>query len=156
MELVARTPELAKGTHTQEAEYLDVLADDHEWNPSDYAVHLTRRARGLPFWFSLATHGTDAYRVAIEQSLTVTRQTADLIREMPHVELVLDPELSVIVFRRVGWDRARYDAWSHKALADGLTLTVASTWKGESVLRFCIINPRTTIDDVRLILDSLA
>ena len=35
--------------------------DDEPWNASDYAHHLSRRARGLPFWFSLATHGTDAY-----------------------------------------------------------------------------------------------
>jgi L-2,4-diaminobutyrate decarboxylase len=153
--LVYRQPELAKGTHTQEAEYLDVLADDEEWNPSDYAVHLTRRARGLPFWFSLATHGTDAYRVAIDYSLVLTQQTADLIRKTPGLELVLEPELSVVVFRRVGWDKARYDAWSDKALADDLTLTVASKWQGEHVLRFCFINPRTTLADVQMILDSL-
>jgi L-2,4-diaminobutyrate decarboxylase len=153
--LVYRQPELAKGTHTQEAEYLDVLADDDEWNPSDYAVHLTRRARGLPFWFSLATHGTEAYRVAIEQSLELTQQTADLIRATPELELVLDPELSVVIFRRVGWDQARYDAWSDQALADDLTLTVATKWQGEHVLRFCFINPRTTLDDVRMILASL-
>jgi L-2,4-diaminobutyrate decarboxylase len=153
--LVYRQPELAKGTHTQEAEYLDVLADDDEWNPSDYAVHLTRRARGLPFWFSLATHGTEAYRVAIEQSLELTQQTADLIRATPELELVLDPELSVVIFRRVGWDQARYDAWSDQALADDLTLTVATKWQGEHVLRFCFINPRTTLDDVRMILNSL-
>ncbi len=153
--LVYRQPELARGTHTQEAEYLDVLADDDEWNPSDYAVHLTRRARGLPFWFSLATHGTDAYRVAIEQSLELTQQTADLIRQTPGLELVLEPELSVVLFRRVGWDHARYDAWSDKALADDLTLTVATKWQGEHVLRFCFINPRTTLADVQMILDSL-
>ena len=40
-----------------------------DWNPSDYAYHLTRRARGLPLWFSLAVHGTDAYRDAIETVL---------------------------------------------------------------------------------------
>ncbi len=153
--LVYRQPELAKGTHRQEAEYLDVLADDEEWNPSDYAVHLTRRARGLPFWFSLATHGTDAYRVAIEHSLVLTQQTAELIRQTPGLELVLEPELSVVVFRRVGWDHARYDAWSDKALADDLTLTVATRWQGEHVLRFCFINPRTTLADVQMILDSL-
>ena len=48
-------------------------SDGHEWNPSDFAHHLSRRARGLPFWFSLATHGTDAYREAIETTLPVTR-----------------------------------------------------------------------------------
>ena len=40
--------------------------DEYEWNASDYAHHLTRRARGLPLWFSLATHGTQAYTDAIE------------------------------------------------------------------------------------------
>ena len=43
------------------------------WNPTDYSVGLTRRARGLPFWFSLAVHGTDAYARAIERTLEVAR-----------------------------------------------------------------------------------
>ena len=46
------------------------------WNPGDYAYQLTRRARGLPFWFSLAVHGSDAYRDAVEQVLTTTRAAA--------------------------------------------------------------------------------
>jgi aromatic-L-amino-acid decarboxylase len=52
--LLYREPELARATHTQDASYLDVIhTADGEWNPSDYAYHLTRRARGLPLWFSL-------------------------------------------------------------------------------------------------------
>src|SRR4029077_20753957 len=43
--LLYRNPELARATHTQDASYLDVIhATDGEWNPSDYAYHLTRRA----------------------------------------------------------------------------------------------------------------
>ena len=56
--LLYREPALARAAHTQHASYLDVLTDAPDWNPTDYAVGLTRRARGLPFWFSLATHGT--------------------------------------------------------------------------------------------------
>ena len=42
-------PRIAKAAHTQHAEYLDVLhEDDGDWNASDYAHHLSRRARGLP------------------------------------------------------------------------------------------------------------
>jgi glutamate/tyrosine decarboxylase-like PLP-dependent enzyme len=56
--LVYRQPELARAAHSQHAGYLDAI-DREVWNPWDYGVHLTRRARGLPFWFSLATHGTN-------------------------------------------------------------------------------------------------
>ena len=53
--LIYRHPNLARAIHTQDASYLDVLHTEapDEWNPSDYAFHLTRRARGLALWFSL-------------------------------------------------------------------------------------------------------
>ena len=75
--LVYREPALARAVHSQEASYLDVIHDDDHpvWNPSDYAVHLTRRARGLPIWFSLAVHGTAAYRDAVETVLHTAWQS---------------------------------------------------------------------------------
>ena len=64
--LIYRAPEHARVAHRQHGDYLEVLYDGI-WNPSDYAHHLSRRARGLPFWFSLATHGTAAYADAVEK-----------------------------------------------------------------------------------------
>ena len=155
--LIYREPLIAQAAHTQHAEYLDVLHNpaDLEWNPSDFAVHLTRRARGLPFWFSLATYGTNRYSAANEASITLARQSAELIRHHQHIELLLEPELSIVIFRRVGWTPAQYEAWSDKLLADGTAFVVPSAWNGETVLRFCFINPRTTFADVELIIDSL-
>jgi glutamate/tyrosine decarboxylase-like PLP-dependent enzyme len=166
--LVYRDPSIAKAAHTQHAEYLEVLhgsdlaatsgaelSPSAGWNPSDYAHHLSRRARGLPFWFSLATYGTDAYRTAVEASLEVARATARLIDDLPHVELLVEPELSVVLFRRVGWAPDRYRQWSDAALARQEAFVVPTTWEGETVLRFCFVNPLTTIDDVGDILDSL-
>ena len=153
--LVYRRPEIARAAHTQHAAYLEVLQTKPDWNPSDYAFHLTRRARGLPFWFSLATHGTDAYGNAIESTLALTREVARMIEAHPLVELLEEPELSILLFRRVGWEPADYSEWSERVLANGLTLTVPTTWRGETCLRFCFVNPRTTTDDVALVLDSL-
>jgi L-2,4-diaminobutyrate decarboxylase len=154
--LVYRDPEQARVAHTQHAEYLDVLTDAGEWNPSDYAYHLTRRARGLAFWFSLATYGTRRYAEAVEECLTLARQAADLVRLDPRCELLFEPELSVVLFRRVGWQADDYHAWSDRVLVEGLTLTVPTSWEGETVLRFCFVNPRTSVDDVAQILASLA
>jgi L-2,4-diaminobutyrate decarboxylase len=156
--LLYRDPGLARAAHTQHAEYLDVLHDenDPEWNPSDYAHHLSRRARGLPFWFSLATYGTDAYRDAVETTLEVARQAAALIDDAAHLELLLRPELSILLFRRLGWTPARYQLWSDEILAAGDAFVVPTSWNGETVLRLCIVNPRTSADDITLIIDSLA
>jgi glutamate/tyrosine decarboxylase-like PLP-dependent enzyme len=154
--LVYRDPNIARAAHTQHAEYLDVLHDDFDWNPSDFAHHLSRRARGLPLWFSLATHGTEAYRQAIEDTLDVTRQGARLIDDAPFLELIMEPELSVLLFRRVGWGAAEYGAWSDRLLDEGVAFVTPTSWNGEVVLRLCIVNPRTSIDDIAVIVDSLA
>ena len=156
--LLYRDPAQARRAHTQHAEYLDVLHTDleQEWNPSDFAHHLSRRARGLPFWFSLATYGTNAYRDAVEETLTVTRAAARLIDGAPHLELIMEPELSVVLFRRAGWSAKEYQAWSDRLLADGDAFVVPTSWAGEAVLRICIVNPRTCVDDIQLLVDSLA
>lgn len=156
--LLYRDPAEAKRAHTQHAEYLDVLHGDGdtEWNPSDYAHHLSRRARGLPLWFSLATHGTDAYRDAVEETLRVAHAGAALIAAAAHLELVMEPDLSVVLFRRVGWDAAQYQAWSDRLLDAGIAFVTPTGWQGETLLRICIVNPRTTVDDIALLVDSLA
>ena len=87
--------------------------------------------------------------------MRLAEESAELIRSSEHVELVVEPGLSIVVFRRLGWSRDDYYAWSDRALDDGLALVVPTSWRGETVLRFCFINPRTTMDDVRVILESM-
>ncbi len=156
--LVYREPWLAKAVHTQDAGYLDVLHTDapEEWNPSDYAYHLTRRARGLPLWFSLAVHGTDAYRDAIDAAVDLATETAGMIAERPYLELLRDPELSVVLFRRVGWSADDYSKWTSRLLADQVGFVTPTVWLGETVARFCFLHPGTTTEVVVEILDTMA
>ncbi|MFT7474251.1 MAG: L-2,4-diaminobutyrate decarboxylase [Verrucomicrobiales bacterium] len=151
--LLYREPGIAAKAHTQHAEYLDVLADER--SPSDLAHHLTRRARGVPFWFSLATHGAGAYREAVAIGLERAIQAKALIREHPDLELVEPCGLSVVAFRRVGWAPKDYSEWSDQILRRGLAFVTPSKVDGETVLRFCFINPRTTVEDIELILSTL-
>lgn len=158
--LLYRDPAVARFAHTQHAEYLDVLqqdrpSPDEQWNPADLAHHLTRRARGLPFWFSLAMHGTEAYTDAMEETLSVTREAADVIRASDHLELLLEPELSILVFARRGWDDADYARWSDRTLEEGLAFVVSSKWQGRTVARMCIVNPRTTVAALSTVFDSM-
>jgi len=152
--LIYRNPEIAKQAHTQHASYLETLRDD-SWSPADYAIHLTRRVRGLPFWFSLAAHGTDAYTEAMEETLDVAKAAADLVREHPNLELLMDPELSIVAFTRKGWLAADYQKWSDKLLGDQIGFIPPSSDNGQAILRFAIVNPWTKISDIKMILDTL-
>ncbi len=152
--LVYRHPEIAREAHAQHAGYLDPLEGD-QWNPSDYAHVLTRRARGLPLWFSLATHGTRAYTEAVEKTLDLARRIAVEIDADDRLELIVEPELSVVAFRRVGWSSDDYREWSQRLLDSGQAFVTPTTVDGEVALRLCIVSPRTTIDGLRGVLATL-
>jgi aromatic-L-amino-acid decarboxylase len=154
--LLYREPGRAREVHTQRASYLDVFHTDGAWNPSDYAYHLTRRARGLALWFSLAVHGTDAYRAAVETVLTTARQAAALITATAHVELVCEPVLSIVLFRRPGWEAADYHRWSAQLLVDQVGFVTPTWWEGETVARFAFLHPDTTTEIVAEILATMA
>jgi glutamate/tyrosine decarboxylase-like PLP-dependent enzyme len=153
--LVYADPSLARAAHTQHAGYLEPIIDDTVWNPCDYANVLTRRARGVPFWFSLAVHGTDAYTDAIEHTLEVTRATRDLVEAAEHLELLVEPELSVVAFRRRGWGSDDYQAWCDRLLAAGTALLTPTTFNGGAAMRICIVNPRTSVSDLQEVLATL-
>lgn len=153
--LVYADPSLARAAHTQHAGYLEPIIDDTVWNPCDYANVLTRRARGVPFWFSLAVHGTDAYTDAIEHTLEVTRATRDLVEAAEHLELLVEPELSVVAFRRRGWGSDDYQAWCDRLLAAGTALLTPTTFDGGVAMRICIVNPRTSVSDLQEVLATL-
>ena len=153
--LIYREPRLAKAVHTQDASYLDAIHHhdgSYEWNPTDYAYHLTRRARGLPLWFSLVVNGTDAYTEAIEHSLTLAHQVAAEIEATEHLELVREPVLAVVLFRRTGWTAADYDAWGERLLKAQVAFVTSTTWEGETIGRFAFLHPATTLEMVREVL----
>jgi len=156
--LIYRQPHLAKQVHTQEAAFLDVLHTDapEEWNPSDYAYHFTRRARGLPLWFSLALHGTDAYRDAVDAAIDLAAASSRLISLRPYLGMVREPELSVVLFRRRDWAAEDYHRWSARLLEDQVAFVTPTVWLGETVARMCFLNPATTSEMVAEILDTMA
>ncbi|MEC7368939.1 MAG: pyridoxal-dependent decarboxylase [Pseudomonadota bacterium] len=153
--LVYRNPMHAKSAHTQQADYLDVVHGDGEWNPSDYAFNLTRRVRGLPLWFSLATHGIAVYRQAIARSINLARKIADVIEQRDYLQLLRQPVLSVVVFERRGWDITQYKQWSEALLESQLAFVVPSSHLGRPNTRFAIVNPRTEFSDLVKILDTM-
>ncbi len=154
--LLYRDPALARSVHKQDASYLDVIHDrPGEWNPTDYAYHLTRRARGLPLWFSLSVYGVGAYTEAIETGIRLAKETAAEITTRDHLELIREPDLGIVLFRRRGWSPAQYTQWADQLLHDQVAFIPPSAWEGETVARFAFLHPHTSMDLVRQILDRM-
>mgnify|MGYP001036356311 CR=1 FL=1 len=155
--LLYRDPRLAKAVHTQDASYLDVIheEDTGDLNPSDLAHHLTRRARGLPLWFSLAVHGIGAYRDAVMHGNDLARYAADRISGLESCALIREPDLSVVLFRRLGWTDADYEAWSRRLLEQQRAFVTSSKWRGETVGRLVFLHPSTTREMIDEVLEAL-
>jgi len=149
--------ELAKNAHSQKGAYLEIFKDEgaNGFNPADYQIQLTRRVRGMPLWFSLAMHGTNKYREAIETGMELAQLAAKKIEARENLELVRPASLSVVLFRRKDWTPEQYRNWTYKNHREGFALVTPTTWKKETVVRFCFINPDTSEKDIDMILDSL-
>ena len=152
--LIYRDARDGAAAHGQQAVYLDTI-DKSQWNPSDYAIHLTRRARGLPLWFSLATHGTDAYVKAISRTREITEAIARGIEAMPGLTLLLGPQLTVILFKPDHINDTQMMAWAEAQRRSGALLCLPTKWRGDMVFRLCIVNPRTDPDQVLGVLETL-
>jgi glutamate/tyrosine decarboxylase-like PLP-dependent enzyme len=157
--LIYKNPTVARKILAQQASYLDILHtedDEHyEWNPSDFAIHLSRRARGLPFWFSLVTNGTTNYETAIQSAIDLAQRTVAMIESMDHVEMVRPSSLSIVLFRRKGWDAERYAQWSQQLLRDQVAFVTPTKWEGETVARLAFLHPDTPDEMVLQILESM-
>jgi glutamate/tyrosine decarboxylase-like PLP-dependent enzyme len=157
--LIYRNPTVARKVLAQQASYLDVLHEgtdeNYDWNPSDFGIHLSRRARGLPFWFSLVTNGTAAYESAVQCAIDLAQRTQELINESEYLEMVRPSSLSIVLFRRRGWSAERYNEWSHELLRRQIAFVTPTKWEGEAVGRIAFLHPNTSEALVREILESM-
>ena len=152
--LLYREPHLAAAVHAQDASYLDVI-HGQDINPSDLAHHLTRRARGLPLWFSLAVNGISAYRDAVDRGIELADYAARRLAERPDCDLIRDPDLSIVLFRRRGWGAHEYALWSRDLLQTQRAFVTSSRWRGEVVGRLVFLHPATTEAMIDEAIDAL-
>jgi glutamate/tyrosine decarboxylase-like PLP-dependent enzyme len=104
----------------------------------------------------MAVYGLDAYRDAIEAAVSLARETAALIKATSHLELIREPDLGVVLFRRIGWKADDYGAWAQALHRDEIAFIPPSKWEGETVGRFAFLHPHTPMDLVREVLARTA
>ena len=156
--ILLRDPGALAAAFAGEAAYLENVGDGPfagpVW-PVWEGIEVTHPFRGLGPWMALEAYGADALVAAIENDLRLARLLADAIREAPDLELLDEPQLSVVVYRHhpPGMDDpAALDAHNRALLdamqRDGRVLTSGTTIRGAFALRPCLTHHRSTDTDV--------
>ncbi len=156
--LLVRNHKNLSHTFTEKPEYLrDIEGNTSEINFYDHGIQLTRRFRALKFYMSLKTFGLKEFRDAITYNIDLAEEVESKLRNSKYWEVVFPATLAVINFRyhpiEKKYNEKELDAInqyiSEKVVASRKALLVTTLLHGQVVLRMCLINPRTTLEDIQ-------
>lgn len=162
--LLVRDNKRLTGTFRTQPVYLrDLVGAAEEINFYDQGIQLTRRFRAFKFYMSMKTYGIGAFRKSVENSIDLTEQFDSYLQQAPDWEVVTGASLAVITFRYNPADRKLTDQeldrinqrLSDQIIADGKAMLATTIVSDRTVLRMCLINPRTTMDDLLSTIESL-
>jgi len=155
--LLVRNHKNLSHTFTEKPEYLrDIEGNTSEINFYDHGIQLTRRFRALKFYMSLKTFGLKEFRDAITYNIDLAEEVENKLRGSKSWEVVFPATLAVINFRynpiHKNYSEKELDKInqyiSGKVVDSREALLVTTILNGQIVLRMCLINPRTTMEDV--------
>jgi glutamate/tyrosine decarboxylase-like PLP-dependent enzyme len=156
--LLVRNHKWLSDTFTEKPEYLkDVEGNPSEINFYDHGIQLTRRFRALKFYMSIKTFGLKAFREAVTYNIELAERTEALIRKSMNWEVIAPANLAVINFRynptyknytEEELDKLNQEI-SRRIVDAKKAMLVTTILQGQIVLRMCLINPRTTIEDIK-------
>jgi L-2,4-diaminobutyrate decarboxylase len=149
---------------TYHADYLNParMAEQRIPNQVDKSLQTTRRFDALKLWMTLRIMGPDGIGLLFDEVVDRAAGAWQLLTEDPRFEVVTRSQLSTVVFRYLPTSGAREMAddanlYARDALAASGAAVVASTKvDGRHYLKFTLLNPETTLDDVSHVLDLIA
>src|SRR5947207_9747893 len=164
--VIYRAPEIARAAFAHEAEYTRIIGEkaDEAFAFWDYGPELSRRFRALKVWMLLKGVGLDSLGEAIESNLACARHLDSLVRASDDFEMVAPVELSIFCFRYLpvqlrNKSPEAIDAFNERLLIalqrDGSSYLSNATLAGRFALRGCVLNYRTTLRDMEILLDDL-
>lgn len=157
--VVVRDGKKLLNTFASDAAYLqDLIEDDIEYSPSDLSPELTRHFRGLRVWLPLQLFGVDSFKAALREKLLLTQYAFHRFQQMEGIELPLQPQLTVILFRSLApvEDTNAFNQKLIKAiLEDGRVFISSTKIDGKIYLRLTILHFRTHLEEVKLFFDIL-
>ncbi|MCX4914869.1 lysine decarboxylase DesA [Streptomyces sp. NBC_00687] len=150
---------------TYHAEYLNPrrMVEERIPNQVDKSLQTTRRFDALKLWMTLRVMGADGIGELFDEVCDLATRGWELLAADPRFDVVVEPSLSTLVFRVIPsgvTDPAEIDRanlYARKALfASGAAVVAGTKVGGRHYLKFTLLNPETTVDDIAAVLDLIA
>ncbi|MEP7119754.1 MAG: aminotransferase class V-fold PLP-dependent enzyme [Byssovorax sp.] len=161
--LLVRDRESLRRAHAVAGAYMPPMqTEDDLVDFCEIGPELSRDSRGLRVWLPLKMHGAKVFRAELNEKLDLASHAAEALRKIPGVEIVAEPQLSLLAFRvrRPGMSEADVDALTRRVIAavnerQRVFLTGAVV-KGRYLIRICILSFRTHRERVDMALEDIA
>jgi glutamate/tyrosine decarboxylase-like PLP-dependent enzyme len=164
--VIYQDPNVARAAFAHDAEYTRMFGEeaDEAFVCWDYGPELSRRFRALKVWMLLKGVGLDRLSEAIESNLACARYLESMVQASDDFEMAAPVELSIFCFRHVpgrirNQSPKAIDAFNERLLValqrDGSSYLSNATLGGRFALRGCVLNYRTTLNDMEILLDDL-
>lgn len=125
---------------------------------SELGFELTRSFKALKAWMCLKAYGADAFADAIATNVEQAAYLAKLVDESPLLERVAPVHMNIVCFRFVGGD-GDPDKVNEEILLRlqerGIAVPSTTVVDGKLVIRCCIVNYRTTDEDLVILRDAV-
>ena len=161
--MLVREEQWLKDTFRILPEYLrDVHRSEEEVNFCDRGVQLTRNFRALKLWMSLKVFGLAAFREAVGWGIHLAEVAERLLRQSSSFEVVTPAQLAIVSCRYAapGLSAEQLEEINQRLvgamIADGYAVLTSTVLRGQTVLRLCTINPRTTEEEIAETIRRLA
>ncbi|EDY54369.1 MULTISPECIES: lysine decarboxylase DesA [Streptomyces] len=150
---------------TYHAEYLNPrrMVQERIPNQVDKSLQTTRRFDALKLWMTLRVMGADGIGRLFDEVCDLAAEGWKLLAADPRFDVVVAPSLSTLVFRYIPasvTDPAEIDRanlYARKALfASGDAVVAGTKVQGRHYLKFTLLNPETTVEDMSVVLDLIA
>ena len=157
--LVVRDAATLRRAHSLAADYMPPIQDEPDLvDFCELSPELSRPFRGLRVWLPFKLYGAAAFTAALDEKLDLTCWATEELRQMPGIEILAEPQLSIVAFRAVpsgvhsdaGLSDADLDALNQDFLdrinARKRVYLTATRLGGRFALRLCILSFRTHRD----------
>lgn len=142
-----------RAAHQITASYLPVGEQDPDcWDFADLGPELSRDNRGLRVWIPLKMHGASGFRAQLDEKLDLAEAACARLRELPQLEIVAPPELSLFAFRVRADQPGSGDPLTRRLAkrvnARNRVIVTGVEVHGRWLLRVCVLSFRTHAADL--------